>query len=95
MRRTLPPLLIAATALVAPATASAHGLVQRSNLPIPEWLFGWAAAIVLVISFVALAALWPKPRLEGARRGGRCPAAPCSAPGRSRSCAARSASRCW
>ena len=76
VRRTLPPLLIAATALVAfPRPASAHGLVQRSNLPIPEWLFGWAAAIVLVISFVALAALWPKPRLEGARRGGRCPAA--------------------
>ena len=42
----------------------AHGLVQRSSLPIPEWLFGWAAAIVLCISFVALAALWPKPRLE-------------------------------
>ena len=64
-RRTLLPLLIAATALATPATAAAHGLVQRSNLPIPEWLFGWAAAIVLVISFVALAALWPKPRLEG------------------------------
>src|ERR687897_712440 len=64
MRRPLPPLLIAATALAVPASASAHGLVQRSNLPIPEWLFGWAAAIVLVISFVALAALWPKPRME-------------------------------
>ncbi len=63
--RPLVSLLIAATALVAvPATASAHGLVQRSNLPIPEWLFGWAAAIVLVISFVALAALWPRPRME-------------------------------
>ncbi|MEO8687261.1 MAG: fenitrothion hydrolase [Solirubrobacteraceae bacterium] len=45
-------------------TAFAHGLVQRSTLPIPEWLFGWAAAIVLCISFVALAALWPRPRLE-------------------------------
>jgi hypothetical protein len=64
MRRLTPALLIAATALVVPSAASAHGLVQRSNLPIPEWLFGWAAAIVLVISFVALAALWPKPRLE-------------------------------
>jgi hypothetical protein len=38
--------------------------VQRSSLPIPEWLFGWAAAIVLCVSFVALAALWPRPRLE-------------------------------
>jgi hypothetical protein len=49
-----------------PAAAEAHGLVQRSNLPIPEWLFGWAAAIVLVASFAALAALWPTPRLERA-----------------------------
>jgi hypothetical protein len=63
-RRFTLPLLIGASLLVVPATASAHGLVQRSNLPIPEWLFGWAAAIVLVISFVALAALWPKPRME-------------------------------
>ena len=54
----------AAAALAAPAPASAHGLVQRSNLPIPEWLFGWGASIVLVVSFVALAALWPSPRLE-------------------------------
>jgi hypothetical protein len=42
----------------------AHGLVQRSSLPIPEWLFGWAAAFVLCASFVALAVLWPRPRLE-------------------------------
>jgi len=42
----------------------AHGLVGRSDLPIPEWLFGWAAAMVLVVSFVALAVLWPEPRLE-------------------------------
>ncbi|MGH2713264.1 MAG: fenitrothion hydrolase [Thermoleophilaceae bacterium] len=45
----------------------AHGLVARSDLPIPEWLFGWAAAMVLVVSFVALAVLWPEPRLEGER----------------------------
>ena len=42
----------------------AHGLVGRTDLPIPEWLFGWAAAVVLVVSFVALAVLWPKPRLQ-------------------------------
>jgi hypothetical protein len=45
----------------------AHGLVARSDLPIPEWLFGWAAAMVLVVSFVALAVLWPEPRLERER----------------------------
>jgi hypothetical protein len=41
-----------------------HGISVRSDLPIPEWLFGWAAAMVLVVSFVALAVLWPKPRLQ-------------------------------
>ena len=46
-------------------TVLAHGLVGRSDLPIPEWLFGWAAAMVLVISFVALAVLWPDPKLQG------------------------------
>ncbi len=49
--------------LVAPAPALAHGLVGRTDLPIPRWLFAWAAAIVLVVSFVALATLWPEPRL--------------------------------
>jgi hypothetical protein len=44
--------------------AHAGGLLGRADLPIPEWLFGWAAAMVLVISFVALAVLWPEPRLE-------------------------------
>jgi len=44
----------------------AHGLVQRSSLPIPEIFFAWAAAIVLVVSFLALAALWPDPRLQSA-----------------------------
>jgi hypothetical protein len=42
----------------------AHGLVARSDLPIPSWLFGWAAALVLVVSFVGLAVLWPDPRLQ-------------------------------
>ena len=45
--------------------AHAGGLIGRSDLPIPEWLFGWAAAMVLVVSFVALAVLWPEPKLEG------------------------------
>jgi hypothetical protein len=43
----------------------AHGLVQRANLPIPEEMFFGAAAIVLIVSFLALAALWPQPKLEG------------------------------
>ncbi len=69
MRRRLA--LIAALALSAtlalPASALAHGLVGKQDLPIPRWLFAWAAAGVLVVSFVGLAVLWPRPRLEGAR----------------------------
>ena len=53
-----------AAGALAPPAAHAHGLVQRADLPIPEWLFGWGAAIVLVVSFAALAVLWPRPRLE-------------------------------
>ena len=45
--------------------AHAGGLLGRADLPIPEWLFGWAAAIVLIVSFVGLATLWPDPKLEG------------------------------
>jgi hypothetical protein len=61
---TAAALLVVTAALPAPALA--HGLIQRANLPLPEWLFGWAAAVVLVVSFVALAVLWPQPRLEHA-----------------------------
>src|SRR5690242_1203397 len=65
MRRRLAPAAAVVAALLAvPATASAHGVVQRADLPIPEWLFAWAAAIVLVVSFAGLAALWPTPRLQ-------------------------------
>jgi hypothetical protein len=56
---------LAAAALAVPATAAAHGgPIQRNPLPIEPWLFGWAAAAVLVVSFAALALLWPRPRLE-------------------------------
>jgi hypothetical protein len=59
---------VAVTALAVPATAAAHGLVGRADLPIPAWLFGWAAAVVLIVSFAALATLWQTPRLEGDER---------------------------
>jgi hypothetical protein len=53
-----------AAATVAPATASAHGLVGKQDLPIPRVLFAWAAAIVLVLSFIALGLLWKRARWE-------------------------------
>ena len=37
----------------------------------PVWLFYYGAALVLLVSFVALWALWPRPRLEQANGNGR------------------------
>jgi hypothetical protein len=51
-------------ALSLPASAQAHGIVGKADLPIPVWLFSWAAAIVLVVSFVALSTLWRTPQLQ-------------------------------
>ena len=45
----------------------AHGIVGRADLPIPETLFGAAAAAVLLVSFVALVLGWSKPRLKQLR----------------------------
>jgi hypothetical protein len=44
----------------------AHGIVQRADVPIPEVVFFYGAAGILVISFVLLALFWPEPKLEGA-----------------------------
>jgi hypothetical protein len=52
------------TSAVAPSPAAAHGLGGRADLPIPEWLFAWAAAVVLIVSFLGLAMLWRSPQLE-------------------------------
>jgi hypothetical protein len=45
----------------------AHGIVGRADLPIPESLFAAAAAVVLVVSFVALAFGWSRPALAAMR----------------------------
>jgi hypothetical protein len=58
---------VAASALALPAVASAHGLVGKQDLPIPRWIFAWAAAAVLIVSFVALATMWATPRLQELR----------------------------
>src|SRR3954470_20508430 len=42
----------------------AHGLVGRADLPVPEGVFIAAAAVVLVVSFLALAGGWSRPRLQ-------------------------------
>ncbi|MGO9762129.1 MAG: fenitrothion hydrolase [Solirubrobacteraceae bacterium] len=68
-RRMLAPLLggLALLALLLPASADAHGIVGKADLPIPVWLFSWTAAIVLVISFVALSTMWTRPQLQQQR----------------------------
>lgn len=51
-----------------PAPAAAHGIVGVSrDRPIPDWLLAWAAAVVLVASFVGLSAAWRRPRLQDDR----------------------------
>jgi hypothetical protein len=45
----------------------AHGIVGRADLPVPTVFFGVGAALVLVVSFLALAAGWTRPRLERPR----------------------------
>jgi hypothetical protein len=48
----------------------AHGIGGIRDLPVPRYVFFYGAAIVLVVSFAALAFLWRKPVLA-ARRDGR------------------------
>jgi hypothetical protein len=65
VRRTLT--LAGATAILVALTAgpaAAHGIGGRLDLPVPIWLFVYGAAAAVIISFVALGALWRQPRLE-------------------------------
>ena len=56
-----------------PVLAHAFGGVK--DLPVPLWLFYYAGAVVLVVSFVALGVLWRRPKLAAAREGRPLPAA--------------------
>jgi hypothetical protein len=55
------------------APASAHGIGGRLDLPVPVWLFVYGAAAAVIVSFVALGALWKQPRLEEDPPGRRLP----------------------
>jgi hypothetical protein len=63
--------LLLATAAF-PAAADAHGISGRASLPVPAYLFAWAAAIVLIVSFVLLSAMWSTPRLQDGRQRRLC-----------------------
>jgi hypothetical protein len=55
---------VALWALTIPNPAAAHGLGGIRDLPVPGWLFLVGGATVLVLSFLALGALWKQPKLE-------------------------------
>jgi hypothetical protein len=70
MRRALLTVSIAAGVVVfGVSPASAHGVGERADLPLPLGFFTWGAAIALILSFVALRALCPRPRLDAASEG--------------------------
>ncbi len=72
IRRVGYTLAIVGLALALPAPALAHGLGGRSDLPVPLEYFLVGALVVLLLSFGALAVLWPEPRLQdGPRWRGR------------------------
>lgn len=63
-------MMTAAITAAGAGPASAHGLGGRADLPVPVSYFVVGAGIAVVISFVALAVLWPTPRLQGEIRDG-------------------------
>ena len=57
--------LVAATIILGTAApAAAHGFGGRADLPVPVSFFIVGAGIAIVVSFVALAVLWPEPSLQ-------------------------------
>lgn len=50
--------------VLTPGVVLAHGIGGRGDLPVPLEFFLVGAAVVLVVSFVALTVLWPEPRLQ-------------------------------
>src|SRR4051794_10421970 len=56
-------------------TILAHGVGGRTDLPVPTGLAVAAAAMAVLVSFLALGALWTTPQLKGGRAGRPLPAA--------------------
>jgi len=54
-------------------TLLAHGIGGVRDLPVPDWLFLWGGAVVLVLSFLALGTLWRRPVLERLAAGRALP----------------------
>ncbi|MGE5689900.1 MAG: fenitrothion hydrolase [Pseudomonadota bacterium] len=52
-----------------PSLPLAHGIGAIRDLPVPMWLFYYGAGAALIVSFIALGALWKRPVLEHYRDG--------------------------
>lgn len=62
---TAAAVLVTAAALACfPAVASAHALIGKQDLPLPQWLFIYGALLILVVSFVGLLLGWRETKLE-------------------------------
>lgn len=73
MRRLAVLAAVASGPLLAASPALAHGIGARGDLPLPLWLVSYAAGGILVVSFAALAWLWPRSRWEEGVTEGRAP----------------------
>lgn len=69
MRRLSAGLAAVSACLLAPAVADAHGFYLTPEVAIPPWLLAVGAALIVAVSFVAIAALMPRTKL--ARSGWR------------------------
>ena len=56
------------------STLLAHGVGGRTDLPVPTGLAVTAAAVAVLVSFLAVGALWRTPQLKGAAGGRPLPA---------------------
>lgn len=58
-------LLTGGLAALLPQSAFGHAtLIQREDLPLPEWLFIYGALLIVVVSFVGLMVGWHRARFE-------------------------------
>ena len=67
MRRLALASVLVVWTVSAAEPALAHGFGGRTDLPVPRWLFVFGAGTALIVSFVALSALWTEPRFERRR----------------------------
>lgn len=69
MLNFLLPLAIILLVVSNPGETLAHGIGQTYTLPLPLWLYLWASAAVVLLSFVVITALFPNYRPKYKEKG--------------------------